>query len=114
MPFLQVKTNVTVTPEQAEAVRSGLGESISIFPGKSEAWLMLSLEDGKRLWFQGTPEPAAIAEISLYAREVDPAAAGRMTAAVTALLSRTLGVPARRIYVKYDSTPIWGWNGNNF
>ena len=84
------------------------------FPGQERSVAHALVGGREAPWFQGTPEPAAIAEISLYAREVDPAAAGRMTAAVTALLSRTLGVPAGRIYVKYDSTPLWGWNGNNF
>ena len=36
MPCIQIKTNVKVSQEAAQAVKSALGQSIAHLPGKSE------------------------------------------------------------------------------
>ena len=37
-----------------------------------------------------------------------------MTADLTAILAEELGIAPDRVYVKYEETPYWGWNGSNF
>ena len=66
MPFINVKTNASVTKEKAESIKSALGTAITAIPGKSEGWLMVGIEDGYKLWFKGTDEPAAMVEVQLY------------------------------------------------
>ena len=53
MPCIQIKTNVEVSQEAAQTVKSALGQSIAHLPGKSEPWLMITLEDNCRMWFRG-------------------------------------------------------------
>ena len=54
MPCIQIKTNVEVSQEAAQAVKSALGQSIAHLPGKSEPWLMITLDipDATVLWGQ--------------------------------------------------------------
>ena len=93
MPCIQIKTNVSVT----------------------EDWLMITLEDGCRMWFRGEKDkPMAIVEVKVFGDSVDRAASERMTREVCGLFQQQLGVDPRDLYVRYLATPDWGWNGGNF
>lgn len=98
---------------KAESIKAKFGKAIEAFPGKSEGWLMLSFADETTMYFKGSAEPCAIAEVSLYG-SVNPAAANNMTAQITDILSSELSIAPARIYVKYDGIDNWGWNGGNF
>lgn len=113
MPHIHVKTNISV-PETAQSVlKTRLGEAITAIPGKSEQWLMVSLEPESALWFQGTDEPAAMVDVAAYGGA--PAEAyTALTARICELLDAVLSVDPARVYVKYTETPNWGWNGSNF
>ena len=41
MPFIETKLNIRLTPEKEANIKEKLGKAISLFPGKSEYWLML-------------------------------------------------------------------------
>ena len=113
MPFIKINTNEKVSVQQAEQIKSALGQAITAVPGKSEGWLMVSVSGEQQLYFRGTDEPAAIAEVSLYG-EASPAAYNRLTAAICEIYGEELDIPAGNIYVKYEETDHWGWNGSNF
>ncbi len=113
MPFIDAKVSVAVTPVQEESVKQKLGKAISLIPGKSETWLMLNIQPGCHLYFQGTnSEPAAMVEVKLFG-SASPAAYGKMTAEVTKILSSELAIPENRVFVKYEEVQHWGWNGSN-
>ena len=113
MPYIKTTTNVKIDQTKAEIIKSKFGKAIESFPGKSEAWLMLGFEDEKKMFFKGSPEPCAISEVSVFG-DINPAAADKMSAAVTEILSEELGISPSRIYIKYDGIQNWGWNGANF
>lgn len=112
MPFIDLKTNAKVTSEQSEELKSRLGEAITAL-GKSESWLMVNIEGGKSLYFKGSSDPAAIAEIALYGK-ASKSQYAEMTGETTSIVSDVLGVPADRIYVKYEEVDSWGFGGFNF
>ena len=87
MPFINVKTNIPVSENAQEALKTRLGQAIEAIPGKSEAWLMVGAE---------------------------PDAYDALTARVCELLDAVLDIDPARVYVKYAETPNWGWNGGNF
>ena len=37
-----------------------------------------------------------------------------MTARLTAVLEKELGLAPGRVYMRYAQTPYWGWDGSNF
>lgn len=115
MPCIQIKTNVEVSQEAAQAVKSALGQSIAHLPGKSEPWLMITLEDNCRMWFRGEDSrPLAMVEVKVLGDSVDKAGSRAMTQEICALFQKELGVAPQDMYIRYLATPDWGWNGGNF
>ena len=113
MPFINVKTNAAISDTAEISIKAQLGQAVTALPGKSEKWLMVGFEPECRLWFQGTDEPAALVEVSVYGGAPDDAYSA-LTGRICDILNGALGVEAGRIYVKYAETPNWGWNGSNF
>ena len=67
MPFIDTKLNVRLTEEKEAALKARLGEAITIFPGKSEYWLMMNFSDESRMWFRGYNNfPVAYVQIQLF------------------------------------------------
>ena len=114
MPYINLKTTKKVSPEKCDALKTAFGKAIECFPGKTEAWLMVGIEDETKLWFKGDDsKDSAIVDVDLLGA-VSKDASERMTAVVCDILSKELGVSADRIYVKYTGYENWGWNGQNF
>lgn len=113
MPFINTKTNITITPEQEVSIKSKFGKAITALE-KSESWLMLNFDDNCRLWFKGdNSKNYAIAEVSLFG-SANESAYSKMTAEITEILSNELNISSDCIYVKYEEVENWGWNGSNF
>ncbi len=114
MPFIQIKTNVEVAPEAAEALKNGLGKSITHLPGKTEPSLMVCLEDKCQLWFGGkNDKPLAMVEVKTFGGSIDKAGAQAMTEDMYALFQSQLGVAPSDMYVRYIAVTDWGWKGTN-
>ena len=112
MPMISLTTSAEVTPERAERLKAGLGQAITLLPGKSEAWLMISLTGNTPMYFQGAKRDAAFVDVSCFGGG-SPGAYAKMTGAVCALLQKELGLDPANVYVKYSETANWGWNGGN-
>lgn len=113
MPCINLKTNLTISEEQERSLRKKLGEAISIFPGKSENWLMLAFEDGCKMAFQGKAEEGiAFVEVKLLGN-VDGRAAAQMTKEICKILKEDLKIEPGKAYIRYEPTEYWGWNGSN-
>lgn len=113
MPFIQLKTNRKVSKEDEVQLKSFFGRDISLLPGKSENWLMVEIEDGRKLYFKGNDEPCAILEVKVYHSGGILPYDG-LTEKLTQDVSHVLHIPMERIYVEYEETPFWGWNGSDF
>lgn len=114
MPFINSKISVKVNEEQEKQLKQELGEAIRIIPGKSENWLMVGFEDEYKLYFKGdNSEPLAFVEVSVFGSE-NPAAFDKLTGRICEIYNKILGIKPDHIYVKYEATSNWGWNGGNF
>ena len=114
MPFINSKVNVKTTLKQRQEIKNRLGKAISIIPGKSEAWLMLDLEDDQNMYFRGdNNDPIAFISVNMYGSP-EPEAFEKMTVEITRIFGEVLGVKPDHMYVKYDASLYWGWNGSNF
>ncbi len=113
MPFINVKTNAAICEEKRTNLEKALGKAIELIPGKTEAWLMLAFEGETPMSFKGNEDPCAMVEIKIFGSTTKEAYAA-MTKETTEILAKELGVPADRIYVKYEESHLWGWNGKNF
>lgn len=113
MPFINVKTNVKISPDVFDIIKSELGLAITAIPGKTESWLMVGIEDEYRLYFKGESLPCAIVECSIFGN-ASHNALSTLTSNITGILTDKLGISSDRIYIKYSCTENWGWNGSNF
>ncbi len=113
MPFIDSKVTFKLTDSQKEDIKTELGRLITTL-GKSENYLMVSIEDACDLWLAGKKlEKGAYVAVSLYGSA--PAAAyDKLTGQICALLSDRLGIPGSAVYVTYHPVQDWGWNGSNF
>ena len=112
MPFINLKTSAAVSDEKADELKSRFGKSITCL-GKSEAWLMVNVEGGKKMYFKGAEGDTAIAEIALFGK-AGRAQYDKMTEETCRIISDVLGISSGRIYVKYEETEHWGIDGFNF
>lgn len=114
MPCIQTKVNIKIPKEKEEIIKSKLGKAIELIPGKSESWLMLSFEENCSIYFKGSNKQGiAFVEVKLFGKATGEAY-DKLTAAITDILNQELGISPSQIYVKYEETAHWGWNGSNF
>lgn len=114
MPFIHSKLSVSVTEEQKEKIKSRLGKAIECIPGKSESWLMVSLEENCSLYFKGEPFPEiAFVEVKLFGK-ANRTAYEKLTAEICQIYKEELSIPSDHVYVTYEEVEHWGWNGSNF
>ena len=100
--------------EKQDALAAKYGRIISLVPGKTERWLMLSFDDKISMYFGGkSDEPVAYIELSLFGGASD-AVYDKLTAAICDAVSAETGIAPANIYVKYEEAEHWGWNGSNF
>lgn len=114
MPFINTKTNISMSRKQKENVKKELGEAITLLPGKTEKALMVGFEDSCPLYLAGdTLEPCAMVEVKTLGTST-PEACANLTAKITEIVSTNLCIKPERIYVAYYSTSTWGCNGVHF
>ncbi len=114
MPYINLKTTKSLSSENCNNLKAAFGKAIECFPGKSEAYLMVGIEDNVKLWFRGDDSAdSAILDVELLGA-VNSEASAKMTAEICNILSKELGISPDRVYVKYTGYSDWGWNGINF
>lgn len=114
MPYISTQVNIELTKENQDKLAKKYGEIITIVPGKTERWLMLSFSDKNEMYFAGkSDEPMAYIELKLFGGTTD-GVYDRLTAAICDAVSDILGISPANIYVKYEEAEHWGWNGSNF
>ena len=114
MPYIEAKVSCKLSEEQIEALKDDFGKAIECIPGKSENWLMVNIEDEKRLYFQGNAnDETAYIYVSILGH-AEKNAYDALTNEITIIVSEITSIPSNRIYVSYRETDTWGWNGSNF
>ncbi len=114
MPYIKLTTTAKVDAGKAAALKTKFGKAIESFPGKTENWLMVGIEDAQKMWFRGDDSAdTAMVDVDLLG-SISAAASQRMTAALCEILHAELGISPDRVYVKYTGYADWGWNGSNF
>lgn len=114
MPFIHAIVSSHLGEKEENTLKTELGKSIRVIPGKSEQWLMTAFAGDQHMYFRGdNSQPCAFVEVKVYGRE-DARSFDKMTGEITRIFSDTLGIAPDHIYVAYQSTGSWGWNGSNF
>lgn len=114
MPFIISRVNVPISREQEIELKSWMGKTIELVPGKSEEYLLLGFEDNDRLWLRGDDsEPIAFIETNIFGNE-QHLGYDAFTAEVTMMFHKVLGIAPNHVYINYTDIPDWGAGGRNF
>ena len=113
MPYINLKTSVSLDEKLEEALKTALGKAITAIPGKTENWLMVELEGDRKLWMAGKKKPLAMIDVKIFGK-AEPEDFNAMTGELCDLCQKILGIKPDGVYVTYEEVPNWGWNGENF
>lgn len=114
MPLIKAKFSTEVSKEKENNIKKALGEAISLFPGKSETYLMVEIEDNKRLYLGGqNDEPIALFEVQLLGNcQKDDCQ--KVTAALCDIAQKELNIKGDNVYVTFMEFSKWGYNSFMF
>lgn len=114
MPYIEAKFSSKLDDSKITALKEGFGKAIECIPGKSESWLMVNIEDGKNLFFQGNADgDTAYLSVSIFG-SADKKNYDALTGELCKLISSVTKTAPNRIYITYTEYDKWGWNGSNF
>ena len=114
MPLLKIQTNVDIAPQQRVPLMKKASARVAELLGKPERYVMISLEPGGALLFDGSDQPLAYLELKSIGLPGERTA--EFSAALCGLISEALGIPQDRIYIEFAGAErhLWGWNGKTF
>lgn len=114
MPYIEAKFSCTISDDKATALKTAFGKAIECIPGKSETWLMVNIEDNKKLFFKGdNSKDTAFISVAIFGG-ADAESYSALTAEMCKIVSDITGISPDRTYVTYSEYDKWGWNGFNF
>ena len=91
MPFVEVKANFEIEEAKVLSIKDRLGKLIELLPGKSEKWLMVQVEDNKKIFFDSSADKAILVQVDLYGKS-DDKSLNTFTANISEYLESELGV----------------------
>ena len=114
MPFLQIQTNLEVSPADRDMLLTQASELVSTHLGKDEKYFMGLVQGGQSMSFGGSEAPLAFLQLKALGLPTDHTS--ELSAALCTLVTDTLAIPAERIYIEFSNVErgMWGWNGGVF
>lgn len=109
MPMIEVTTSEKINKEIADKIKKGLGGNISIFPGKPESRVMISIKDQAYMYFGGIEGPTALISVALYLDQPEETYTEYSKVAVNTIIDALPQIPKDRIYVKYQTLTHKNW-----
>lgn len=114
MPFIDVKTNVSLDETAKNTIESRLSKAISLIPGKSEAYLMCAVEDNISMMFQGNGNKnIAFVEVKIFGSSSKDNYA-KLTAEICSILKDEADIDGSNCYVKFEEVDYWGMDSFMF
>lgn len=113
MPFVVVRVNLAISTKQELELKARLGQAIGLVPGKSEEYLLVSIEDKCHLFLAGDGQtPLAYLEVSVFGNEAHAGYAA-FTREVTQALQDVLGIAPDHVYLRFSDVAAWGVSGRS-
>lgn len=114
MPFINVKTNAKIPKDKKEIIKRRLFDCISTIPGKSDAYLMVAVQDGIDMAFhRDSKSKMAMVEVKIYGGATKDAYR-RLNNAICLVLGDEVGIVNDYCYVVFEEEQYWGHSGFMF
>lgn len=111
MPYVNVRTNVSLDTQQEADTASKLSALLVEQLGKGIEWVMADVAGNCSLVFGGSDESAAYVRLGSIglAKDMCPA----LSAAVCAFFEQELAIAQNRVYIEFADLgrAMFGWNG---
>lgn len=114
MPYVKLRTNVSIGQEQRPQLLSELSQLLARETGKPERYVMVELAADRDMIFSGSSDPLAYLECKSIGLTKQQATA--LSAAIGQMLQSKLQLSPGRVYIEFSDCPaeFWGWNGSTF
>jgi phenylpyruvate tautomerase PptA (4-oxalocrotonate tautomerase family) len=111
MPYVHVETNQVV---KEDSVLSQISSFMTTLLDKPENWMMISIDDQKKMIFAGQTEPCAIIQIKSIGLSVTQCK--EIAPKICSFFESLLLIPGERIYIDMIDIDrrMFAWNGNIF
>lgn len=111
MPYIQISMSEKLNDKKIESLKAMLGEKIALLPGKSEAVLMIQIDDGRTMYFAGVAGKCAMVQVHLY-KESPKEAKALFSSEVLKALSEIADLPIDRIFMNFAEHSEWATRGS--
>jgi phenylpyruvate tautomerase len=114
MPYLKLQTNQAIDDQAMPGILAALSKGIAEALGKSENYVMITLESAKPMFFAGNDAPAAFVELKSLGLPEERTA--QFSKQLCSLIESQTGISKERIYIEFAAPArhMWGWNGRTF
>ena len=109
MPYINISTSIKI--ENKKKILEEISNLISSLTNKSKRFVMARIDDGLEMYFNDD-RPCCYLEI----KSIGSLNPSEMSKPISNLITEKIGIPADRIYIKFEnvSASMWGWNGQTF
>ena len=106
MAFITIQTNQTINQEKQDQIKSELGQAVACVPYQSADSILVIFDDNKAMYDQGQ-NPVALVNFRAFGNQKH-IGYGELTAQLSQILHRTLGIEMRRIFVEFADIYAFG------
>ena len=114
MPLLKIRTNMEIEVEARQPLMQLASARLAELLGKSESYVMVSLESGAEMLLGGSDAPLAYLELKSIGLPADRTK--ELSAGLCGLMTEELSIDKARVYIEFSDAArhLWGWNGTTF
>lgn len=117
MPFIEFKTNVSISDVQEKQLKKAYGKLVEIIPGETGEFTVYTFEDNMRINF-GLKEfkPCVYVRFEMFEQlyqKVDKEILQKFLRACTEVTYTILGTPAENTFVYITTLPMMAWDEDN-
>ncbi len=114
VPYLKIQTNQALNETARQALMKKASATVAKQLGKSENYVMVTLQSAQTMLFAGTDEPLAYLELKSIG--LPESTTQNLSDSLCTLMAQELDVEKNRIYIEFTDAPrhMWGWNGGTF
>ncbi|BBO85028.1 hypothetical protein DSCO28_55940 [Desulfosarcina ovata subsp. sediminis] len=114
MPFFKIETNQPINPDGTQRILKKASQLVSEILGKPEQYVMVSIEPGQQMMFNGNDDPTAFVQLKSIGLAIDSCA--DFSSRICQFIAGELGIAADRVYIDFTDLErnMFGWNGKTF
>ncbi|NMA26050.1 MAG: hypothetical protein GX936_10380 [Clostridiales bacterium] len=112
MPYIRISATKKLTCEKQAELVKGLGEALSIIPGKDERGLIVDIEDGKTMFAGGVKQENFVFADVRYFSNFEYHIKKKFTQAVFEAFGSVLGTKPDQAFLNITEYNTWGGFGD--